>query len=375
MRLPPYGTICEERKPSNSAPAMSDWPSDIDFKKFLDEIGDDIATYIWPRYCASGGKATKDKWIGDAKEFAEAASVRDIELCIEHFFPRETQDILDDYPETPLFNLEHGMPQNHLWHFRAEDFGVGGIAAGLDTTVPDNFELAASVYPYTSMVYYQPELNVETIRRRVLLLSSKKTSGLFSLKMDFQRPRPHQVAFIAGLDEFRCHYANRYTHAGLHPSLPSGHCFQGVLISCGVVEQLLASGQRDGFEGLSRYAVDAGDRRVYGGIHYITDNVASWCICLKLIPNIFNKTDQDTAFILKFALDAIHQSKVYQVLRDHGSQNGQGLEKAMTMLSLYRGRAAEHYRKLSADRYVWPDSRDEPFTPKFPDQSAHTTSA
>lgn len=350
MNLPPYGTICEERRPSSAAPAMSDWPPESDFAEFLKQIGDDIATFIWPRFCESAGKETKDKWVGDAKEFAESASVRDLELCIEHFFKSDKEDILDRHPDTPLFDNANGVQQNHLWHFRAEDFGAGGIAAGLDKTVPDDFEWAASTYPYTNMIYYEPKLNIETIKRRIFDLSSRKTSGLFRLKMEFQRPRPYQIAFIAGLSKFRCRYANRYTHAGLHPSLPSGHCFQGLLISGGVIEQLRESGHDVDLRGLGQYAIDAGDRRVYGGIHYITDNVASWCICLKLIPFIFGKEDPQKAYILKFALDAILQSKVYKVLREFGSTDAQGLENSYIMLKKYIKDAEETYYNLTGKK-------------------------
>ncbi|WP_353959298.1 phosphatase PAP2 family protein [Paeniroseomonas aquatica] len=95
----------------------------------------------------------------------------------------------------------------------------------------------------------------------------------------------------------------------------SGHCLQGIVAGCAVFEvwqhnNLLRSA--DSAACLAQFSVDIGDRRVFAGVHYPTDNVASWILAMNLIPHIFKEPEP----ILKFAKFAItERSHVYKELQ------------------------------------------------------------
>jgi len=77
------------------------------------------------------------------------------------------------------------------------------------------------------------------------------------------------------------------THTGTHPSLISGHSIQGILLSRMVLEFWLQNNEIEKFDkndiqikSLAQYAVNFGDRRVFAGVHYPSDNNASWFVAL-----------------------------------------------------------------------------------------------
>jgi hypothetical protein len=70
----------------------------------------------------------------------------------------------------------------------------------------------------------------------------------------------------------------------------SGHSLQGLIGVGAVMEQILQSGipfNSDSWTALSQYAVDIGDRRVFAGIHYPSDNLSSWIVLMRLANFIY----------------------------------------------------------------------------------------
>jgi hypothetical protein len=131
------------------------------------------------------------------------------------------------------------------------------------------------------------------------------------LKQVFQRPRPYQVAFIQNRS-----FEHQRSRLAATPSLVSGHCLQGCL--AGVSGYLLFGASVDfaSLEVLRQFTVDVGDRRVFAGVHYPSDNLSSWYTALKLLPHVVNQTVLSSA--RSFLWDAISlQSVVYQAVRAH----------------------------------------------------------
>ena len=60
--------------------------------------------------------------------------------------------------------------------------------------------------------------------------------------------------------------------------------------------------------------VDWGDRRVFAGVHYMTDNIASWTLARRLIPHLFKHPQQ----VEDLAVQAItRQSRVFSDIVQH----------------------------------------------------------
>jgi hypothetical protein len=131
----------------------------------------------------------------------------------------------------------------------------------------------------------------------------------FELKQAFQRPRPYQVAFIQNRS-----FQHLRSRLAATPSLVSGHCLQGCL--AGVSAYLLFGASVDfaSVEVLGQFTVDVGDRRVFAGVHYPSDNLSSWYTALKLLPHVVNDAVLPSA--RSFLWDAINsQSVVFQAIR------------------------------------------------------------
>ncbi len=68
-----------------------------------------------------------------------------------------------------------------------------------------------------------------------------------------------------------------------------------------------------GRSALQQFAVDIGDRRVFAGVHYPSDNISSWYAALRIIPHIFD--GQSAATFLWTAITT--KSLVYGALLEH----------------------------------------------------------
>ncbi|KIC09856.1 hypothetical protein RA19_13920 [Leisingera sp. ANG-M1] len=325
MRLQPWGNISVEREASAGPEVMTDWPDGLAaWSDYFDTKVQEFADNLWPRFDWETGN-----WAGKTAAFADEATKAELQICLERF---QRGNILDQYPDTPRFDAMVSMRRTHMWHYRVEDFA--GESHG------DNaFEKAASRFPFSNIVYYDPAQNNETIWTRFVDLSKRKADGTFRFKLQFLRPRPYADATLFGMKDFKHHTATRYTHTGMHPAFPSGHCVQGLLICGGIIDDLLDTcdpGQID-MDALMQYAVDFGDRRVFGGVHYPTDNIASWVNAVHLGGKLFKRPE----IVQPLIIDAItSKSTLYKVICDEFGKY-EALQTAKSYLDAQLALAAE----------------------------------
>ncbi len=105
-----------------------------------------------------------------------------------------------------------------------------------------------------------------------------------SLKDKFQRARPHQYAYEANHDYFE-YELSQTCHS---PSLPSGHCFQAAafaLLAHDTISKHATWGKY--VSQLPLWAASVGDRRNCAGLHFPSDNWASWIALATVIPLMF----------------------------------------------------------------------------------------
>lgn len=310
MKLAPYGIFPGVYKElaSNETRVMADWrPTETQevrlssFHKWRKAEADEVARYLWPRYV--GG----EDWEG-------AASIKGIDLTnfeIDLIFNEYRKDdaVFDSAPDTPLATSDLGV---HRDFFRKEDDVSKKYVLGED------------------LKYYDSTLDQDELDRAIFEIAQafdtgngigKKVSGLFWFKGQFFRPRPYQVAALFK----KYHFSSEMAFTGLHSSMFSGHCIQGALIGCSVYEAWLLEGKKisdDRLTALAQYSMDFGDRRVMAGVHYPSDNFASWGIALSLIPEIFAHSDEIRNF-LGYAIT--NRSDVYRRCAD--AYELQGFEK------------------------------------------------
>lgn len=131
------------------------------------------------------------------------------------------------------------------------------------------------------------------------------------LKRLFQRPRPYQVALIQSRS-----FEHLRSRVASTPSLVSGHCLQGCMAGVSAYVLFGPSVDFTSVEVLRQFTVDVGDRRVFAGVHYPSDNLSSWYTALKLLPHVVDNSVLSSA--RSFLWEAISsQSLVYQAIRAH----------------------------------------------------------
>lgn len=172
---------------------------------------------------------------------------------------------------------------------------------------------------FPTMQYYdrnlRPELASGIETRFFGGMTTRAGSVALQFKHRMQRPRAFQMAFLleGEASKFAYHQANT-AHS---PAIISGHGLQGLMGGVSAVEALLSSNYPDVDEYLPavwQFAVDMGDRRAMAGVHYPSDNLASWVVALRLTPYVTVKEHADQ--ILRQLSAAITtQSAVYAALK------------------------------------------------------------
>ena len=135
------------------------------------------------------------------------------------------------------------------------------------------------------------------------------------LKHVFQRPRAYQVALLQNRT-----FEHLRSRLAATPSLVSGHCLQASLAGVSAFVLFGTSVDFASLAVLRQFTVDIGDRRVFAGVHYPSDNLSSWYTALQLLPHVVdNSVLPSTRAFLWEAISS--QSAVYQAIRAHVDTN------------------------------------------------------
>jgi hypothetical protein len=275
VTLPPYGVLSEEyagrlrlrpvvppdwkiRQGCDSSCRAKQW------QDFKDETIAIISEVLWPRY-----DPVVHKWSGAAAEFMVDLTRLDLEFVTD-LRTRPVQP-LDMLPETPVRAID--CPE-HRQFFLEED---NDNKAFLD------------MYKYydrsldDKMIATFPDACGDGMTRKV-------SSASLQFKSVFQRPRAYQTAMIFGIQGF----THELALSSMTPSMSCGHCLQAMLGVGTIMERIILGAipfSDESWLALEQHAVDIGDRRDMAGVHYPTDNIASWIIALRMAPHVFRTSE------------------------------------------------------------------------------------
>jgi len=282
--LPPWGQMDDALWADIMPPIPFDWrlkdgvePSRKDWCEWLKTIAEGIGLLVWPVYAPG---AWTDATVGRMLD-------ADFELLAQ----------LRHYIGFPIEGVNPTIVQH--WDF-FDDEDDRTIAFG------------------TGYERYDPTLPSEVVKCLPNVLTTgivDKVGSLdLQLKIIFQRPRAYQVAFLQAREGFT--YQSAATANS--PSLVSGHCLQGSLAGCTAYATFVRSASLGATSAkvLQQFTVDVGDRRVFAGVHYPSDNLASWFTALNLVPRVF---DEEVAPDIKaFLWEAINsRSIVFDAIKKH----------------------------------------------------------
>jgi PAP2 superfamily len=291
-QIPPYGFAPLEFA---EAPPLTDQPYAISLQganpaiaNYISACKAEIAKHVWPRY-----DPISAQWVGAAGTDAVEVSRDDIDLIVQ------VRPLLQN-----TISSFSTAPAKHFGLFRAEDNLAGEDNCGVSLGA---FHSGRTLLEYTAGVQDGPAIALAALmshgdHRRPI------ATALANLKHQFQRPRPHQMAYLLGRANFTCVRAK----TSFTPSLPSGHCLEALASGAVAYSTLLHSLTPELKGAFSQYLVDIGDRRVFAGVHYATDNVASW-YCSLLFCDLLSSTSatETRAFIWSAIRE---KSAVYRTL-------------------------------------------------------------
>ncbi|MEM9850937.1 MAG: hypothetical protein AAF761_02955, partial [Pseudomonadota bacterium] len=257
MKLAPFGVL------NTGHAARRDnfkWPQDnfqgteADYNAIVTGWEDDVARLIWPRW-------ENGAWVGAAAAFADDAARLDCEIARDSF----------QVPELLAQTLSHvagislAVPRTERWHYQIEDAVIFERKEACKKKTPDDldkkFDYRASRRAGSNFIAYSDALGLDKWEVDFWSSAGFSYPDLFGIKERFMRPRPWAAAAALGVTDFRWEVGNGVTHTGVHPSILSGHCIQGLLGACNVVAR--NPGLLEDIKTLvAQYAVDWGDRRV-----------------------------------------------------------------------------------------------------------------
>ena len=318
MELTPFGVLHEgyRRFLTGLYQPMKDWPVSraASYRPRFEQWLDDVPENIWPSWKG-------DQWVGGSASTKEDRTKSELELAVSLYHGiGEGKDILNEVLDLPPNSDER--PTTHRWHYNIEDALVHDLIFKFTMRPADadaSFGYRASRGIGSNYLAYDPAFDIKKFENLFWGRMRRIQPPLWDIKQYFQRPRPWNAAAILDVKGFRWTVAGGdfVSHTGIHPSLLSGHCIQGILGGCSVYDALLNEGgtlDENRLRAIRQYMVDWGDRRVFAGVHYMTDNIASWTLARRLIPHLFQNSQQ----VEKFAVQAIiGHSRVFADIVKH----------------------------------------------------------
>jgi hypothetical protein len=259
INIPPYGVINQDGatylagrpipagfrvKPSSTL--VSDA---IEWEKWLETLANEMADFLWPIY-------ENGAWKGKSSSNAEALTRADLQL-MQTLTPKIDERIIGNNSLTVLQRAA----------FKQED----------------------DAPPGPSFAYYQPRMPAVLSEElgKVIMVGGANIARPASqaLKRLFQRPRPQHMALLMGMEDLKV----QASITAITPAMISGHCIQGtmalahVIFSMGEALNTIAGSSDD----IEKYLIDTGDRRVYAGLHYPSDNLGSWYVSLRMCDHLY----------------------------------------------------------------------------------------
>jgi hypothetical protein len=289
LNLPPYGLINTDNAsylakrpmpegfshdPASPSPALAD-----EWDEWLGALAYEMADFLWPVY-------ENNKWVGAAASSAIDLTRADLDII------KSLQPMMDariDGANCPT--------ERHRVAWLHEDEGA----------------------PRVTMAFYHAQwpAELEADLNRAIVTGGIEIARPASqgLKRRFQRPRPQLTALLfdlpGGLEV-------QPSKSAITPAMISGHCIQGTM-ALAQIHFWLAGAIKSKvglLELVERFLIDTGDRRVYAGLHYPSDNVSSWFVALRLCERLYGG---DAARVRSALWNAIRtHSTVYRAMNRYG---------------------------------------------------------
>lgn len=330
MKLAPFGNLHMWQLPGLDDP-LKKIPAyrgtEEQYAEIISEWIEELKEHLWPVFDEKGN------WSGGAAKSAEAATKLEVEICLKHL---QQKNILQDHPDSIDPAVPVGNSRDHRWHYYVEDGKYFAKGDKFLSSSDQSFDYQASFDVGANIIGYTNQVDAKSFSEWFWGGKADRQPNYMAVKNMFQRPRPWSAATAFRIDDFVWDRADGLVHTGIHPAFPSGHCYQGIVHTSNALSEWCTNNKstkvpEEMLDAFKQYAVDWGDRRVFAGVHYPTDNIASWIVAIKLLPGMYEESD----ILVDFAKSAIKDhSLVYRVVRDEYSKHKE-LAPAIELMDKY----------------------------------------
>ena len=257
VSFPPYGQMPAplERLIGGGVEKPSDWHAFDEWPGWHLKLVRLINIVLWPTYDHAAGKWTD----GPAVALMQPLTEADFRLLLK------LRRVLDEsVGERALFIMEDLSS--------VVDSGKVVLERGLPRTLRQYLDSHAGTTAIESLA-------------QGYLRGVVAKSGHFGLEVKrlLQRPRAYQMSKIMGVAGFSSEDAN----SAVTPAMISGHCMQTCMAGIAAFDEARKlSLNANAVRMLQQHTVDVGDRRVFAGVHYPSDNISSWIMSLLMQPKV-----------------------------------------------------------------------------------------
>lgn len=282
LALPPYGHMntplmwdVDTRRVPERFALKGRLATAVEWRKYVEALVAEVAEFLWPSYDFQA-----QAWCGAAQATARTLTEADLALLQTTLSTQLLKPVL-----TRRADQASMCDVTHKYMFQKED----------EPTEPTLFAMLDLYLPTV------PAEMLASLKKGVLKALGAFGPAPLRFKELLQRPRPYQVAFMYR----RTHFSWELAKSSMTPSIPSGHSLQALIGFCSgyMAWRLELQDVAGATEALQQYSVDFGDRRVFAGVHYPSDNIASWFFALRLCDHLFGEAGQVAKDFMRSAIE------------------------------------------------------------------------
>ncbi len=307
----PYGFMIEEWRNliQGDGSAPPDWTHQPeDWLPWREKMLDLIADKLWPRYDPHAAA-----WVGRAASLMERLTHADFEL-LKVLRAKIVEEV--PLPDGPLGNK---------YLFRVED-----EADAIDPSTKFQLDRSADATLHQYLLGCISDRQARMLSSTYVVDMGKKAGNVdLEMKLYLQRPRAYQTAYMMGQTWF----SHNHAKSAVTPAMISGHCFEACMGGLAAVQRARQLGlPQAAMQILARHTIDVGDRRVFAGVHYPSDKLASWIVALRLASLVGCSPDEQ-----EWLLDSIREhSVVFKLISEHvDSSKDSPFAEALNYLNVY----------------------------------------
>ena len=309
-----YGKMSVQHLDGLRSDAPAGWIDKSTWAEWLDDVKSALDIHIWP---LKSGLSSTAKY---PSKRIEALTRGDFDVMKVMQFGGKTGSSL---ASAALGATKIASSEATIWQCFDRENLWGSLCAWIENkhvaTKPVGL-LASYQHAFPNGVFGSDAIDVDISAKEQQFMGDPVARCLGSvteiLKLEFQRPRPFQLAEELDFADF-FHWVSSSANS---PALPAGHELQAIFVFLCSVRHFGLTGKANIVREFAGWCAGIGDRRVYAGLHYPSDILSSQYIAATLIDKVFPQ-DETEHLRDMFRLYLRHSTTLHQIREYQSKKN------------------------------------------------------